>query len=273
MAAISTSEDVNPQPSTESDRTQESGEQCGAAGGSSDPNLPLPTESSSSSNTPHEIPLLVPESTVGDNTTAQGPKTAVFDVMIDLETLSTGPDAHILTFGAIKFRRDATTLPLEEMDTFYRRISFASNDDIQAHKSSETICWWVKQSAEARREAFASEERVPLADALREFAEWFGDTKSDRTECNSTKSGRTKCIWSHGSSFDITIITEAFRKCKINPPFEFWMVRDTRTAYDLFNVKLRDFIDTKRAHHALYDCYHQIQALRSCFRRAKRLYL
>ena len=45
------------------------------------------------------------------------------EVMIDIETLSTRPNAVILTIGAIKFDRKGPLKKLEEMDQFYVRIS------------------------------------------------------------------------------------------------------------------------------------------------------
>jgi hypothetical protein len=45
------------------------------------------------------------------------------DVMLDIETYSTKTNACIMTIGAIKFKRGTELKKLEEMDTFYRRIT------------------------------------------------------------------------------------------------------------------------------------------------------
>ena len=44
------------------------------------------------------------------------------EIMIDIETLSTTPNALILTIGAIKFNRNEDVKDLKELETFYVRI-------------------------------------------------------------------------------------------------------------------------------------------------------
>lgn len=180
------------------------------------------------------------------------------DVMIDLETLSTENNAHVLTIGAVRFARSHTNeVPkLSEMDSFYRRISFESNEAVGMHKSSDTILWWIKQADKVRKEAFDSKDRHSFKSVLQEFTDWF-------------KKGSSKHIWSHGSVFDVTILTEAYKRHNMEPPYKFWDVRDTRTAYDLAGVRIKDF-QTDETHHALHDCYNQIKALRSSLSRLKR---
>lgn len=172
------------------------------------------------------------------------------DVMIDLETLSTEADAHILTIGAIKFNRKGKLPKMEEMDTFYRRITFSSNERLDLHKSESTVKWWGRQNKKARKEAFEESNRVELEDALKDFNEWFRGAKY---------------IWSHGCGFDVTIITEAFQHCDMKPPFKFWDVRDTRTIYDIASVSMKDHTDKEAAHHALHDCYFQISGMKEAF--------
>lgn len=171
------------------------------------------------------------------------------DVMVDLETLSTSPNSHILTIGAIRFARSKTTKKLEQMDAFYRRISFESNDLLNRHKSSPTITWWMEQTKDARKEAFAKSSRVELRRALEDFISWFGDSKY---------------LWCHGAAFDAVILEDAMRQCGLEPPFKYWNVRDTRTVYDLHKIELRKH-KSGTAHHALHDCYSQIEALRNAF--------
>ena len=171
------------------------------------------------------------------------------DVMIDMETLSTENNSHILTLGAIRFVRSQKTQKLTEMDTFYRRISFKSNEDLEMHKSSDTILWWMKQNENVRKEAFGEEGREPLKKVLEDFKKWFSGASY---------------IWGHGSVFAVTILTAAFKRCKVTVPYKFWNIRDTRTIYDIHGIKLSKF-KTENTHHALHDCYNQIEALRGAF--------
>ena len=177
------------------------------------------------------------------------------EVMIDLETLSTRANAVILTIGAIKFNRRTyfnkngetnTYKDLNEKSVFYRRIKISSCKKLGMHTSQETQDWWDAQDEEVRNEAFKDVERISLKRALREFTEWFG---------NST------CIWGNGSSFDVSIIGEAYNLCDMKIPYKFWLIRDLRTLFDLGGVKMKD-LPVNGKHHALHDCYRQIIGLK-----------
>lgn len=177
----------------------------------------------------------------------------MYDVMIDIETLSTHPNAHILTIAAVKFKRDTHKLPKRDDSklTFYRRISHKSCEDLKLHKSKATVEWWQQQSAAARKECFDdSLERTNLKSALLELTKWFG--------------GNVGSVWSHGDDFDLVILASAYRACGIEQsiPWKFWETRDTRTVFDLANLKYRYSGNTH--HHALDDCFSQITHLWKC---------
>jgi hypothetical protein len=169
------------------------------------------------------------------------------EVMIDLETLSTRPNAMILTLGAVRFNRRGVPRELKDMDSFYRRIDMKSCVDAGLHTSVQTREWWEQQGEAARHEALVHKERVPLKQALTEFTSWFG---------------RAKNVWSHGSSFDCVIMEQAYRACDMSPPWKFWSLRDTRTIYDLSGISIRDF-PVKVKHHALHDAFCQVQAVKA----------
>lgn len=164
------------------------------------------------------------------------------DVMIDIETLSTKNNASILTIGAIKFSRNNNLPDIENCSKFYRRISKDSCDIIGLHTDPNTIDWWNSQSEEAKHEIFTHENRISLKQALEEFSEWFSNSK---------------CIWSNGSVFDITIMTNAYELCNIEPPWKFWNIRDVRTICDIGKVNLKN-IPNHNHHNAISDCYIQI---------------
>lgn len=182
------------------------------------------------------------------------------DVMIDLETLSTRSNAAILTIGAIKFKRDSnydakrdyTTLP--KKDVFYRRITLTSCIHADMHIDKNTVEWWVKQGEEARNEALFHLDRVPLKKALKELSAWIGTSKY---------------VWGNGSSFDITILEEAYRRCKLTPIWKFWNVRDLRTVYDLGKV-WSVHVPNSGHHHALHDCYSQILGFQIAMKNIKK---
>ena len=127
--------------------------------------------------------------------------------MLDLETLSTAPNAVILTIGAVRFSRQDSSPSLDSTDNFYRRIDTRSCVDVGMHICLETQSWWEKQDVQARNEAFVHED-LPLVQALKEFSEWFGGTLH---------------LWSHGSSFDCVILEQAYKACGLKTP---WLLMD-----------------------------------------------
>jgi len=168
------------------------------------------------------------------------------EVMIDLETLSVRPHAIILVIGAIKFNRNSPIWKenpeFKKHNIFYRKIEIKSCEDVGLHRNPETELWWDSQDKDVKQEAFGGIDRISLKQALEKFTRWFRGSK---------------CVWGHGSSFDITILGEAYKRCDMEIPWKFWLVRDTRTLFDLGNVKMSD-LPTYNQHHALYDCYRQI---------------
>lgn len=172
------------------------------------------------------------------------------DIMMDLETLSVRPNAIILVIGAIRFVRgeqwpaQVTEYELNKMDVFYRRITVESCKEVGLRADPDTQSWWNEQDNDVKYEALHNPDRVSLKTALLEFKKWVG------------KNSQVK-IWGNGSSFDCTILGEAYKRCNMEIPWKFWMERDLRTLMDIGNVKAYELPQIQK-HHALFDCYRQI---------------
>lgn len=161
------------------------------------------------------------------------------DLMIDIETLDTLPTAAVLSIGAVYFDRVTGDIG----DKFYAKIDFSSACSIGT-TSKDTMEWWGNQSEDARLEAFGGVE-LP-ADAALRLADFINpDTK----------------IWGNGSIFDITILENWFRELKLSAAWDFWNVRDVRTAVDLYNINPKDYIRDGVHHNAIDDCLFQIKYL------------
>lgn len=182
--------------------------------------------------------------------------------MMDLETLSVRPNAVILIIGAIKFNRRETWSEnidekcLNKLDSFYVRIKLDSCKNIGMHIDPATQKWWDEQDPDIKYEALENPDRVTLKTALKEFKQWFGTNSYTK-------------IWGNGSSFDCTILGEAYKLCGMTAPWKFWMERDLRTIMDLGNVKAGDLPQYKK-HHALWDVYRQIIGLQLASDRIKK---
>src|SRR3990167_6025990 len=68
-------------------------------------------------------------------------------LMIDLETLSSRPDAAIIAIGAYAFNEEAAPeATLDPARAFYCTVT----PDPRAHIDPDTILWWMQQSQTAR---------------------------------------------------------------------------------------------------------------------------
>ena len=161
------------------------------------------------------------------------------DIMIDIETCGTGVDACVLTIAAQCF--DPLERTAEYSDRwYYARVDPDSQPD--RNVSDGTIAWWATQPKAAQEEAFGTEGRIPLKQALEELHQltWH----SRRT-------------WANGPTFDMNILEHAYKSHNMVLPWQYYMVRDARTVYSLCPG-----LNTYPAsHHALEDCRRQIDLL------------
>jgi hypothetical protein len=161
------------------------------------------------------------------------------DVMIDIETVGTGPDACVLTIAAQTFdplrRQKHSDLP-----SYYCRVDVDSQPDRSLDQS--TIEWWATQPPAAQQEAFDEHNRIPLVQALEELHRivWH---------CKRT--------WANGPTFDMNILEHAYKSYNMALPWKYFNVRDARTIYSLW-PNLQKY---PASHHALEDCRRQIDLL------------
>lgn len=157
-------------------------------------------------------------------------------LMIDIETLATTPNAHILTVAAQIFD------PLQRDwlgAYYYARVDFESQENRRIEQG--TLEWWATQK-ESQTEAFAEDDRIPLDRALTELGKFIWQSKR---------------IWANGSNFDMTILEDAYKSYNMALPWQYFHVRDARTVYSL----VPNLGKYPASHHALEDCRRQIQLL------------
>lgn len=141
------------------------------------------------------------------------------DVMIDLETLGTAPNAVILSIGAVMFRRtDAAGFFVGD---FYRNLTI---DDQLAHGKIDgsALRWWLEQSDAARARLF-DPEPVSAKYVIDDLSDWLTRVPGD-LEFR---------IWSHGENFDIPILDSLCRSIWGDVAvWRYSAARDTRTLFD-----------------------------------------
>jgi hypothetical protein len=166
-------------------------------------------------------------------------------LMVDLETMAVSPNAVVLTLGAVHFNPYGTGYS----DKIYFRINIDDQDALNREVDPLTIEWWSKQDPAIMEEAFSSDNRVPLVDAINQFHKFAWG-------CSA--------FWSHGATFDLVILEHIYRSLNKPLPWNFWQLRDTRTLFDLgFDPDM----PTGGKHDALEDAIRQAVGVQNMYRK------
>lgn len=139
-------------------------------------------------------------------------------VMLDLETMGKYPGCAIVSIGAVRF----DPITKERGEEFYAAIDLESCSNAGLTIDPDTVMWWMRQS-EPTRLALTLDRKL-LRGVLLEFLEFMAKKPKS-------------LLWSHGASFDPPILEVAYKACNIVTPWLYGNVRDTRTIYDLANVR------------------------------------
>lgn len=156
-------------------------------------------------------------------------------VMLDLETMSTAPNAAIVAIGAVCGE-----------ETFYLTINLQSCVDYGLHIDANTVCWWLQQCAEARKDVATG--TYALHHALEVFSSWLSELPEGDTY-----------IWGNGADFDNVILANAYKATGLDLPWSHRNNRCFRTLKAMYpNIKHTfDGI----AHNALADAFNQARHL------------
>lgn len=157
--------------------------------------------------------------------------------MIDFETLSTMPNAAVLSLGAVAFTTEGI-LPIE----FYTNIDA---DDCVArglNVEEATVQWWEQQSEEAKA-ALKVEPIRSLYDSMVAFNKWVKEVKAET-------------LFGNGADFDNPILKSCFQAIDADLPFKPWAGRCYRT---IKNIPGMPKIDRSAGthHNALDDARNQ----------------
>lgn len=178
-------------------------------------------------------------------------------LMIDLETMGVSSRAAIVAIGAVIF--DPLDEPLPEPNSveaiesyFYCNVSLASSLKAGLEVDGSTVAWWLQQDEDARRRLFDPEP---------------GTLKEALSRLQLFAKG-CEVAWSHGATFDLVILNEAYRAIGSRAPWDFWNCRDTRTIYDLaYPAEEVPSVPASRKHDALWDAWRQSIAVQQRYRK------
>jgi len=144
-------------------------------------------------------------------------------IMVDLETLSTAPNAAILSIGAVCFDDDGPAASVD--DAFLISVN-RDYYDMQTtfNVDPKTVAWWATQGRAAQDSLKINRvETLPLA--MDAFTTWV------------EKQGEVDLIMAKPAHFDIPILANAARHsygANDALPWKHWQVRCMRTICGLY---------------------------------------
>jgi hypothetical protein len=141
------------------------------------------------------------------------------DIMIDIETLGTTPNAQVLSIAAVAFNPFEITTDFSENPTLDLLLTL--EDQQNRHVDDGTLVWWSKQSHEVQDRIFGESDRVSIVESLEQLSKfcWLKNR-----------------IWAQGITMDICILTDLYGEHKKSVPWNYGAVRDSRTLLDLYSV-------------------------------------
>lgn len=166
------------------------------------------------------------------------------DMMVDIETLGTGPNSVITQIGACYFDRNTGEIG----ETFLVNIRIQDCLDKGLIVDGGAIKFWFEQDHKDFLEA-----PIDLGKALGHFKQFC---KKDAI------------VWAH-ATFDFPRIAEAYRTIKQSLPYSYRNTRDIRTLVDLSNVPYKKYKREGVHHNALDDCKYQVLYCCECFKALK----
>ena len=174
-------------------------------------------------------------------------------VMLDLETLSTRPNAVILSLGAVIFDPHSLSQPKAWLSLkFDVDEQIAHGRDVQ----DDTLAWWSRQSPEVIELSMGEKDRESVTSALEKFTKFV--LHADE-------------IWSQGPVFDIVMLENIYSQYQMHVPWPYWKIRDSRTLFKVLNHDPRSELRGASASHhdALDDAVIQALAVQQCFQLLK----
>jgi len=180
----------------------------------------------------------------------------LFDsLMVDLETLSTQPNAVITAIAAVPF--NSTSWKYSKKEAFYKIIDIQSCLDAGLEVEGSTIYWWLQQSKTARQALFGTKDnpKISLSHALFLFTKYIEDNLTSPTY-----------IWGNGASFDLSILANAYNKLNKEIPWNYRNERDVRTLVHIKPEIKKSTAKYGTMHIAVDDCINQIKYCKNIWR-------
>lgn len=169
-------------------------------------------------------------------------------VMVDLETMSTEPDAAIISIGAVKFWMNVEQDEFTLDQLFHVKVDLVSCQHAGLRIDAGTVKWWLSQDKEAQ--VALLDAAAPLGTALLEFSRFVP---------------QGALIFGNGATFDNVILRNAYKASSMTYPVSYRQDVCYRTLSRMSDVILPKFEGTK--HNALDDAKMQTKHLMAILRK------
>lgn len=179
-------------------------------------------------------------------------------VMLDLETLGNRINPVLVQISAVTFSFTEEIEP-KEFDVLVDDNSCAV---IGLEYTQSTLDWWKEQAPEAQARVFNPEGRLPIEEALLQFAEFIKELRKEY-----------KTVYLHGNGIraDNVWLLSAFKAAGLDDPVAYNEDLDFRTLHYLAKKKLgynvKDTIQFEGIpHYAIDDCKFQIACAKAMYK-------
>ncbi len=180
----------------------------------------------------------------------------MFDLMIDIETLSTEtPKAAVISIGYLMFK------PNNSKNGYYysRLVIIDQGENFNNRYVNWDTIKWHMSLPEGTNSYLNTDNIVSLKQALIDLVNYIKKHKPNR-------------IWTNGICFDISILEDCFKQFSIKVPWKYNQTSDARTMYKICNLQKTDYDIAKpiikgNTHNPLYDCKMQVNLLKLCLRK------
>ena len=159
------------------------------------------------------------------------------DIMLDIETLGTGPNAVIIQIAALDFNRETGEIG----DHVDLALSLKESMDKGFSVDASTLSWWLETDSKLLSRIVSSGGGIQ--DRLFKLRNFLNKPEVK--------------IWSH-ATFDFPLVQNYLKTFGVEP-VDFRAARDIRTLVDLSGINLDDYDWNAKTHDALDDCKFQVR--------------
>lgn len=144
------------------------------------------------------------------------------NIMVDIETIGTGPGCIILSIGAVAFDPNKNQIGSK----FYRVVNYQSCKRIGLFADPRTLQWWDMQSSQSRNiiKQSKSKDAQNIFDVLMDFNNYI----------KMYNKNNDVMLWGNGSDFDNAILQYTYARLAICPEWKYYNNRCFRTLCSLF---------------------------------------